>query len=137
MPSLPASRLLLLQHLIASHQGRYEWQSPREPRTLEALVLHYADDLDAKVTQAGALLSAIDGGWTAYDRSLGRDFLHHLGTGTAPASGGKPQPARRTSSPRPGSSAGSNAEPPPGADPPPERRSPVLDTLDLFDGEDV
>jgi 3'-5' exoribonuclease len=28
-------RLLLLQHLVASHQGRYEWQSPREPRLLE------------------------------------------------------------------------------------------------------
>jgi 3'-5' exoribonuclease len=66
---------LLLQHLIASHQGRYEWHSPREPRTLEALVLHYADDLDAKLNQAGALLDAVNAGWTAYDRSFGRDFL--------------------------------------------------------------
>jgi hypothetical protein len=77
LPDLPPQRLLLLQHLIASHQGRYEWQSPREPRTLEALLLHYADDLDAKMNQAGNLVSGVLAGWTAYDRSLGRDFLRH------------------------------------------------------------
>jgi 3'-5' exoribonuclease len=77
VPDLAPARLLLLQHLIASHQGRFEWQSPREPRTLEALLLHYVDDLDAKLTQAGALTDAVTAGWTAYDRSLGRDFLRH------------------------------------------------------------
>nr|NIP60182.1 HD domain-containing protein [Gemmatimonadota bacterium]NIU80124.1 HD domain-containing protein [Gammaproteobacteria bacterium]NIP83621.1 HD domain-containing protein [Gemmatimonadota bacterium]NIQ59928.1 HD domain-containing protein [Gemmatimonadota bacterium]NIW38130.1 HD domain-containing protein [Gemmatimonadota bacterium] len=44
---VPNDRLRLVEHLIAAHQGRYEWQSPREPQTLEALVLHYADDTDA------------------------------------------------------------------------------------------
>jgi 3'-5' exoribonuclease len=79
VPALPESRLLLLQHLIASHQGRFEWHSPREPRTLEAIVLHYADDLDAKLNQAAALLDAVGGtGWSAYDRGFGRDFLKHL-----------------------------------------------------------
>lgn len=75
---LSPARLLLLQHLIAAHQGRHEWQSPREPRTLEALVLHYADDLDAKVAQASTLLAAVNRGWTAWDRSLGRDLLRHI-----------------------------------------------------------
>jgi 3'-5' exoribonuclease len=53
---LGPDRLLLLEHMIAAHQGRYEWQSPREPRTAEALILHYADDLDAKLgrTRAGS-----------------------------------------------------------------------------------
>jgi 3'-5' exoribonuclease len=78
VPGLGEGRVRLLQHLIASHQGRYEWQSPREPRTLEALVLHYADDLDAKINQAGALLDAVNAGWTAYDRSFARDFLKHV-----------------------------------------------------------
>lgn len=77
LPDFPPQRLLLLQHLVASHQGRYEWQSPREPRILEALLLHYADDLDAKMNQAGNLVSGVLAGWTAYDRSLGRDFLRH------------------------------------------------------------
>jgi hypothetical protein len=68
---------MLLQHLIASHQGRFEWQSPREPRTLEAYLLHYADDLDAKMQQAIGLVSAGGGGWSAYDRSLGREIFSH------------------------------------------------------------
>jgi 3'-5' exoribonuclease len=88
VPQLGENRLMLLQHLIASHQGRYEWHSPREPRTLEALVLHYADDLDAKFNQAGALLDAVNAGWTAYDRSFARDFLKHQPP--AAAQGGVP-----------------------------------------------
>lgn len=74
---VPAERLLLLRHLIASHQGRYEWQSPREPRVMEALLLHYADDLDAKVNQVERMLSRVSGGWTPWERGFGRDFLRH------------------------------------------------------------
>lgn len=54
VPELAPDRRLLLEHLIASHQGRYEWQSPREPRVAEAFVLHYADDLDAKLNRSRA-----------------------------------------------------------------------------------
>lgn len=39
---------LHLQHLIASHHGSYEWGSPTLPRTPEAMMLHYVDNLDAK-----------------------------------------------------------------------------------------
>ncbi|MGH7477048.1 MAG: 3'-5' exoribonuclease YhaM family protein [Longimicrobiales bacterium] len=77
LPNLSADRLNLLLHLIASHQGRYEWQSPREPRTLEAIALHYADDLDAKMQQALELTEKVEGGWTPYDRSLGRELYRH------------------------------------------------------------
>jgi 3'-5' exoribonuclease len=85
LPHLAETRLLLLQHLIASHQGRYEWHSPREPRTLEAMLLHYADDLDAKFNQARSLVDAVPGGWSAYDRGFGRDFLRHRHQEAAPA----------------------------------------------------
>ncbi|HEU5210163.1 MAG TPA: HD domain-containing protein [Longimicrobiales bacterium] len=76
---LTPQRLTLLQHLVASHQGRYEWQSPREPRTLEAYILHYADDLDAKMQHAISMLATVAGpaGWTGYDRSLGRELYRH------------------------------------------------------------
>jgi 3'-5' exoribonuclease len=75
VPDLPAERLLLLEHLIASHQGKPEWDSPREPQTLEAMVLHYADDLDSKMNAAGRLLAGVGPGeWSGYDRSLGRSF---------------------------------------------------------------
>ena len=77
--NVPDDRLRLVEHLIAAHQGRYEWQSPREPRTLEALVLHYADDTDAKLQQAIDLVRASGEGWTDYSRSFGREFLKHPG----------------------------------------------------------
>jgi 3'-5' exoribonuclease len=92
---LHAQRLLLVQHLIASHQGRFEWHSPREPRTLEALILHYADDLDAKFNGALSLVAAVDHGWSAWDRSLGRDFLRHLPAEARPPADAPPAPAAR------------------------------------------
>lgn len=77
--AIPDDRLRLVEHLIAAHQGRFEWQSPREPRTLEALILHHADDTDAKLQQAIDLIRSSDHGWTDYSRAFGRDFLKHEG----------------------------------------------------------
>jgi 3'-5' exoribonuclease len=83
---LSQDRLLLVLHLVASHQGRYEWQSPKRPKILEGMILHYVDDLDAKLNQAAALLASADAGaWTAYDRSFAREFFRHAGPGEAPA----------------------------------------------------
>lgn len=97
IPQLTPQRLTLLQHLIASHQGRYEWQSPREPRTLEAYILHYADDLDAKMQHATGMIGTVPGpaGWTGYDRSLGRELYRHhvVGDATADLERGSPSDA--------------------------------------------
>jgi 3'-5' exoribonuclease len=76
IPSIRPDKLLHLQHLIASHQGRLEWASPKVPQTMEAIILHMADELDAKMNPAIALLSQVDdGGWTAYDRTLERSLF--------------------------------------------------------------
>lgn len=40
--------LLRLEHIIISHQRLPEWGSPKPPMTPEALLVHYADDIDAK-----------------------------------------------------------------------------------------
>jgi len=40
--------LLRLEHIIGSHQRLPEWGSPKPPMTPEALLVHYADDMDAK-----------------------------------------------------------------------------------------
>ena len=40
--------LLRLEHVIVSHQRLPEWGSPKPPMTPEALLVHYADDVDAK-----------------------------------------------------------------------------------------
>ena len=72
---LSQERLLLVQHLIASHQGKPEWDSPRVPQIIEGFILHYADDLDARINQVTTALTDVDPGeWSAYDRSLGRSL---------------------------------------------------------------
>ena len=42
-------KLLRLEHVIVAHQRLPEWGSPKPPMTPEALIVHYADDLDAKL----------------------------------------------------------------------------------------
>ncbi|MFO0791118.1 MAG: HD domain-containing protein [Pirellulales bacterium] len=41
--------LLRLEHVIVAHQRLPEWGSPKPPMTPEALIVHHADDLDAKL----------------------------------------------------------------------------------------
>jgi 3'-5' exoribonuclease len=60
-------RLMLLEHAVLSHHGELEWGSPKRPSTLEALLLHHADNLDAKASGFSALLSGavrVDEAWT-------------------------------------------------------------------------
>ncbi|MEO0529714.1 MAG: HD domain-containing protein, partial [Planctomycetota bacterium] len=45
---LDEETLLRLEHVIVSHQRLPEWGSPKPPMTPEALIVHYADDCDAK-----------------------------------------------------------------------------------------
>jgi 3'-5' exoribonuclease len=47
--SIDAETLLRLEHVIVSHQRLPEWGAPKPPMTPEALIVHYADDLDAKM----------------------------------------------------------------------------------------
>jgi 3'-5' exoribonuclease len=44
----PPNLALRLRHLILSHQGQLEFASPVVPKTIEAVILHYADEMDAK-----------------------------------------------------------------------------------------
>ena len=49
--------LLRLEHIIVSHQRLPEWGAPKPPMTLEALIVHHADDLDAKLQMMAAAIS--------------------------------------------------------------------------------
>ncbi|MGB7734248.1 MAG: HD domain-containing protein [Thermoguttaceae bacterium] len=53
---LDADTLLRLEHLIIAHQGRPDWGSPKLPMTPEALLVHAADDIDAKFQMMIAIL---------------------------------------------------------------------------------
>jgi 3'-5' exoribonuclease len=51
--------LLILQHLILSHHGKLEFGAPVLPMTLEAEILHHADNTSARTaSMAGALQDA-------------------------------------------------------------------------------
>jgi 3'-5' exoribonuclease len=54
--ALSPDTLLRLEHLIIAHQGRPDWGSPKLPMTPEALLVHYADDIDAKYQMMFAIL---------------------------------------------------------------------------------
>lgn len=76
-----------LRHMIISHHGSYEFGSPRKPKTAEALVLNFIDDLDAKMAMAGAARrDAGPGHWSQYHRLLER-FLY---AGPGPLEGLEP-----------------------------------------------
>ena len=47
--NFPQDLALQLRHLIVSHHGELEFASPVVPMTIEAIVLHYADEMDAQV----------------------------------------------------------------------------------------
>ncbi|MGA2096037.1 MAG: OB-fold nucleic acid binding domain-containing protein [Candidatus Acidiferrum sp.] len=73
----PPALKTIVQHLLISHHGQYEFGSPKLPMIREAMVFHYLDDLDSKLAAARAAL-AIDSGeeeWSAYSSALGRKFL--------------------------------------------------------------
>jgi len=72
----PPRQALLLQHLIVSHHGSREFGSPEPPKTIEAVLLNYIDEIDSKVNGIRNFMSLSDPGesWTAYHRLLGRYF---------------------------------------------------------------
>ncbi len=68
---------LSLIHLLISHHGIMEWGSPVEPLTLEACILHQADNMDAQVTKFLTIIRAQEGNnqWSPYDPGLGRSVF--------------------------------------------------------------
>src|ERR1700721_956283 len=79
VPDFPVELKTLLEHLIISHHGQYEFGSPKLPMFPEALMLHYLDDLDSKMEAMRAQFereAASEGPWTGYNSSLSRPLLN-------------------------------------------------------------
>ncbi len=79
LPGFPPELKTLLEHLIISHHGQYEFGSPKLPMFPEALMLHYLDDLDSKMEAMRAQFerdAVVDGAWTSFNPSLGRPLLN-------------------------------------------------------------
>ena len=67
----------VVQHLLISHHGQYEYGSPKLPMIREAMVFHYLDDMDSKMAAVRAALASESGDeeWSAYSGALQRKFL--------------------------------------------------------------
>jgi 3'-5' exoribonuclease len=78
LPGFPEELKILLEHMIISHHGQYDFGSPKLPMFPEALMLHYLDDLDSKMEAMRAHFereAELEGPWTSYNASLGRPLL--------------------------------------------------------------
>ncbi len=66
----------LLEHVVLTHLTLPEWGSPRLPLAPEVLILHHADDLDAKLEMYVRCLSkdTQSGNFTARDPVLGKSL---------------------------------------------------------------
>ena len=77
VPGFPDGYKTLIEHLIISHHGKYEFGSPKMPMFPEALMLHYLDDLDSKMESMRAhFLREPESEWTTYNSSLARPLLN-------------------------------------------------------------
>lgn len=77
IPGFPAELAMLVKHLILSHHGQYEYGSPKRPKTLEATVLNYLDDMDAKINGIASHMKrdeSTGASWTSYHRLYDRYF---------------------------------------------------------------
>jgi 3'-5' exoribonuclease len=121
-PGFPAELKTLLEHLIISHHGQYEFGSPKLPMFPEALMLHYLDDLDSKMEAMRAQFEReadIESPWTGYNPSLGRPLLNTEKF----LSPKKPAPAAQSNDLEP------DSEPNSGSDAPDPETTPALSGL--------
>jgi len=75
--NFPEELLMKLRHLILSHHGEYEMASARLPQTLEATILHQADNFDAQTIGVQQLKNAVtdkNAKWTEFDRLNSRYY---------------------------------------------------------------
>ena len=75
--NFPSSTAALIKHMIVSHHGVREFGSPEVPKTIEAVLLHSIDEMDARVNGIREFMAAetSDSNWTSYHRLLERQFF--------------------------------------------------------------
>jgi len=66
----PHALASMLRHCILAHHGEYEFGSPRKPAIAEAIALHFADNIDAKMETMRELLESADynAEWLGFQR---------------------------------------------------------------------
>ncbi len=71
IPDFPKVAASELKHCILAHHGEYEYGSPKKPALMEALALHFADNLDAKMeTWKELRSSSTETDWMGFNKML-------------------------------------------------------------------
>jgi 3'-5' exoribonuclease len=72
----PPVQTTLLKHMLISHHGTREFGSPEPPKTIEAVLLNYIDEIDSRVNAIREFMASEDpaAAWTSYHRLLERHF---------------------------------------------------------------
>jgi len=101
IPGFPSELKTVVQHLLISHHGQYEFGSPKLPMIREAMVFHYLDDMDSKMAAVRSALASESGDdeWSAYSGALQRKFLRldrYLKGASASPPSEKTEPAGQT-----------------------------------------
>jgi 3'-5' exoribonuclease len=105
IPGFPPETSILLKHMMLSHHGQYEYGSPKRPKTIEATILNYLDDLDAKIngirTHIGKEPES-QSRWSSYHKLYDRYFYKDSpdngqeALAVAPEPESEPEPVRNT-----------------------------------------
>ncbi len=77
MQDFPLELAVHLKHLLLSHHGQYEYGSPKRPKTMEAVILNFLDDLDSKINGVRTHIERepdSESAWTQYHRLYDRYF---------------------------------------------------------------
>jgi 3'-5' exoribonuclease len=73
LPDFPEKLRLRFSHILISHQGETEYGSPERPKTLEALLVHLVDNLDARAAMYIETTTNVSpGGWSHHENPLSR-----------------------------------------------------------------
>ncbi|RPJ13003.1 MAG: HD domain-containing protein, partial [Desulfobacteraceae bacterium] len=72
----PDTLALMLKHLVVSHHGTRDFGSPEPPKTIEAVLLNYVDEIDSKISGIREFMASEEtaGNWTKYHKMLERHF---------------------------------------------------------------
>ena len=76
IPDFPKKSELLIKHCLLSHHGEYEYGSPKLPMIIEAMILHVADNGDARIKMFEEALEKdkTQNDWVGFQKSLNRNI---------------------------------------------------------------
>ncbi len=76
LDDFPAEMSTLIKHMLVSHHGAREFGSPEPPKTIEAVLLNYIDEIDSRLNSIREFMATEDpqAVWTSYHRLLERHF---------------------------------------------------------------